>query len=172
MAMIFFFTAGQSLLEAKIRSLPPSAYPELPSGVVDELERRACQIPQIQRHKRSNVIQGEFIRPGQADWAVLCMTKQDTSLLVFENGSERQPMEIARNRNTFRSWEIRAVAESFMLNWVGTRKPLQHISHQGISSSTDSGDPNSGRFYDYAAETTVHYFDGEKWIKLGTLVVN
>src|ERR1700677_2421506 len=95
--MVLFFTAGRSLLEAKMRSLPPSAYPELPSAVVDELERRACQIPQIQRHKRSNVIQGEFIKPGQSDWAVLCTTKQDTVLLVFENGSERQPMEIAKH---------------------------------------------------------------------------
>jgi hypothetical protein len=170
--MILFFTAGQSLLEAKIRSLPPSAYPELPSDVVGELERRACQIPQIQRHKRSNVIQGEFIRPGQADWAVLCMTKQGTSLLVFENGSERRPMEIAKNRNTFRSWEIRAIDESLMLNWAGTRKPLQHMSHQGISSSTDSGDLNSGRLYDYAADETVLYFDAGTWMKLGTLIVN
>jgi hypothetical protein len=155
-----------------MRSLPPSASPKLPSAVVDELERRACQIPQIQRHKRSNVIQGEFIKPGQADWAVLCMTKQDTALLVFENGSERQPMEIAKNRNTFGSWEIRAVDESFMVNWGGTRKLVPHMSHQGILSSIDSGDLKSGRLYDYSSETTVLYLEGEKWIKLGTQFVN
>jgi hypothetical protein len=60
-------------------------------------------------------------------------------------------------RNTFGSWEIRAVDESFMVNWGGTRKLDPHMSHQGILSSIDSGDLKSGRLYDYSAEATVLY---------------
>ncbi len=82
-------------------------------------------------------------------------------------------MQIATNKNTvIRNWSIRAVDERFMGSWSWTRKPLPHVTHQGITSWIDSGDPDSARLYDYSGEETVFYFDGERWIKLGTLSVN
>lgn len=66
--------------EAQARSLPPAAFAELPKSIVAELEQRGCQIPQIQRHKRINVIQGDFVRSGEQDWAVLCRSRDETRL--------------------------------------------------------------------------------------------
>ncbi len=59
--------------ERRILRLPPTAFPALPRSVVRELQRRACTIPQVAGfNKRRNVIQGEFAKPDQKDWAVLC----------------------------------------------------------------------------------------------------
>ena len=74
--------------------LQPAAFPELPGNVILELNRRGCQIPQsLPSTKRSNVIQGQFTKPGQTDWAVLCSVDSVSSILVFRAGSDR-PGEI------------------------------------------------------------------------------
>jgi len=63
--------------EGRIVRLPPRAFPELPGNVVRELQRRSCTIPQTAFTKNPhNVIKGEFARPGQTDWAVLCSVKR------------------------------------------------------------------------------------------------
>src|SRR6266581_8509559 len=95
--------------DKKIVRLSPSAFPELPGNVVRELQRRGCTIPQEAFTKRRhNIIRGEFARPGQTDWAVLCSVNQTSrlssfwtdphyvsSILVFWSGSEKNPAEVA-----------------------------------------------------------------------------
>lgn len=95
--------------EKRIVRLPPTAFPELPGNVVRDLQRRGCSIPQEAFTKRRhNVIKGEFAKPGQTDWAVLCSVNQTpwvnslwtdahyvSSILVFWNGSEKNPAAIA-----------------------------------------------------------------------------
>jgi len=175
-AVILPLMAGLCQLHAGIRSLPPSAFPELPANVAGELDRRACRIPQIERHKRSNVIQGEFLKPGQTDWAILCMTKQATSLLVFGNGSEGSPMEIERNANgSAGRWSITPVHEQTLVEYLNGWKPSAprpNLDHQGISSGIGPLNPSSGRFSDAAAETTIHFFNGGRWTKLVNIIVN
>jgi hypothetical protein len=174
--MILCFTVGPSYARAKVRALPPSAFPELPNDVVGELEHRACQIPQIQRHKRSNVIQAELFKAGQTDWAVLCATKQATTLLVFANGAGQQPMEVERRGiGSAERWSIVMVNPQFMLDYARVwkpRRPLPELDHQGILSATGPRDPSSGRFSDSAAEDAVLYFDSGAWTKLVTVVIN
>jgi hypothetical protein len=81
--------------ERRIVRLSPTAFPELPRIVVRELQNRACAIPQVAGfHKRQNVIRGEFAKPGQTDWAVLCWVKGSLELYVFWNGSERNPVMV------------------------------------------------------------------------------
>ena len=176
-ALILALMASISQSQAKARSFPPSVFPELPNEVVAELDRRGCQIPQIARHKRSNVIQGEFLKPGQTDWAVLCMTKQETTLLVFANGAGQQPMEVERRngKGSADRWSITPVNKGIMLDLVRSWQPSRphpQFDHQGISSGIGPRDPTSGRFSDAAAETTTFYFDGGNWTKLLTLSVN
>jgi hypothetical protein len=82
--------------ERRIVWLPPTAFPELPRTVIHELQRRGCTIPQTAYSKKPhNVIRGEFAKPGQHDWAVLCSVKGVSTILVFWNGSEKNPAEIA-----------------------------------------------------------------------------
>jgi hypothetical protein len=82
--------------ERRIVRLPPTSFPELPHNVIRELERRGCSIPQTAfSQKPHNVIKGAFARPGQVDWAVLCSIKGVSTILVFWNGSEKNPAAIA-----------------------------------------------------------------------------
>jgi len=56
-----------------VTRLEPSAFPELPGNIRQELERRGCTIPQVWKDRKPhNVIRGEFTRNGQTDWAVFC----------------------------------------------------------------------------------------------------
>ena len=166
--------AGIFPLHAKAHSLPPSGFPELPSSVAGELDRRACRIPQKERRKRGNVIQGEFLKPGKMDWAILCTTKEATSLLVFEIGSEQAPTEIER-RGSAERWSIMPVNEQTLAEYLSAWKrsiARPKLDHQGISSGIGPRDPTSGRFSDAAAEGTIFYFDGKAWTKLVTVSVN
>src|ERR1022692_1819114 len=82
--------------ERRMVRLPPSAFPELPRNVVKELQRRGCSIPQEAFSKKlNNVIKGQFARPGELDWAVLCSIKGVSTILVFWNGSDKNPAAIA-----------------------------------------------------------------------------
>jgi len=104
------------------------------------------------------------------------MTKQITSLLVFENGSEQSPMEIETNANgSAGRWSITPVHEQTLVEYLSVWKPSAprpRLDHQGISSGIGPLDPSSSRFSDNAAETTIYFFDGEKWTKLVTIIVN
>jgi hypothetical protein len=92
--------------EQRILRLPPTAFPELPRNVVKELIRRGCTIPQEAFTKATipatasaktqrNIVRGAFAKPGQTDWAVLCSVKGISTILVFWNGSEKNPAELA-----------------------------------------------------------------------------
>ncbi|HEX4030637.1 MAG TPA: hypothetical protein VHX20_09765 [Terracidiphilus sp.] len=67
-----------------VRHLPVSSFPELPSAVRSELNRRGCLIPQTyEAQGPENVISASLERRGSADWAVLCSAHGTASLLVF-----------------------------------------------------------------------------------------
>ena len=82
--------------DREITRLAPSAFPQLPANLAQDLRRRGCSIPQpVFARQPQNVIKGQFARPGQVDWAVLCSVKGRSSILVFWNGSEIKPASIA-----------------------------------------------------------------------------
>lgn len=154
--------------ERKIVRLPPTAFPELPHRVVQELQRRGCTIPQTPYSKGPhNIIKGQFSKPGQTDWAVLCSVKGVSAILVFWNGSAKNPAELApmedriflqgisAEQSTF-SRGIGAAGKDFIVRhydaYGGPKPPL--IDHLGIEDS----------FIEKASE--VWYFFGGKWLKL------
>ncbi len=158
---------GQSWEDSIVR-LPPAAFRELPASLVHELERRGCTIPQeADAKKPHNVTQGEFAKPGQTDWAVLCSVKGVSTILVFWNGSEKNPAAIARTEDRVflqdlgggrfgYSRAIRPAGKEFIMGHYrayGGPKPPS-IDHQGIDDY----------FVGKASETW--YFHGGKWLKL------
>jgi len=62
---------------------------------IQELQRWQYTIPQAYVKKYKNVIKGEFARPEQTDWAVLCSVNGVSTILVFWNGSENNPDSLA-----------------------------------------------------------------------------
>jgi hypothetical protein len=156
------------LAERQIVRLPPAALPMLPGAVVRELQRRGCTIPQEALSKKpNNVVKGQFARRGQMDWAVLCSVNGASSILVFWNGSVRNPAELARSEDknylqglggdkTGFSRGISAVGKNFIARHhqaFGGPKPPP-IDHQGINDA----------FLEKAS--VVQYFFGGKWLQL------
>ena len=71
---------------APSRRLPPSAFAELPPGIVDNLTTRGCSIPQsFPDSTPHNVVRGGFGSRDQTDIAVLCL-RDTTSVIVFYRG--------------------------------------------------------------------------------------
>jgi hypothetical protein len=154
--------------EPRIVRLPPSAFPELPGNLVRELERRGCTVPQEAFTKQPhNVISGKFAKPGQTDWAVLCSVKRISTILVFWNGSERNPAEIARMEDRIFLQGITADRMAFSrgIAPAGPDFILRHyrayggpapppMDHQGIDDA----------FLEKASVTWYYY--GGKWLQL------
>jgi hypothetical protein len=73
--------------DLRTRRLPPSAFPQLPTRIRADLERRDCTIPQVWTNtKPGNIIHGHFRSRGQLDWAVLCSVKRVSTILVYWAG--------------------------------------------------------------------------------------
>jgi hypothetical protein len=154
-------------LDNRILWLAPTPFPMLPRGIVSELQRRGCSIPQAQSATPMNVIRGAFAMPGQTDWAVLCSVKGATAILVFWNGSGENPAEIARqddgsplNQSAIKEFELypRSISTS-----AGKEILLHHshsggpkpppLEHEGIQDGTEKG-------------SVIHYFYRGKWLQL------
>ena len=73
--------------------LRPAAFKGLPPEISYWLERRGYVIPQgnppmsYKIVEVGNAIQGQFIRPGQEDWAVYATNGAYTAVFIFYNGS-------------------------------------------------------------------------------------
>ena len=161
-------TAAFAQVPAKLVRLPPSAFPGLPANLVAELQHRGCRVPQTDyTSKPHNVIRGEFAKPGQTDWAVLCSVGGTSRILVFWNGSEKNPAAIAPlqdsiflqgagNGKLYFSRSISAVGKDFIMRhyrgYGGPKPPPLH--HQGIDDA----------FLEKASVTWYHY--GGRWLKL------
>ncbi len=163
-----FLALAANPCPAQVSRLRPSAFPELPNNITLDLQRRGCTIPQAAGIKaRHNVIKGEFAKPGQTDWAVLCSVNDASSILIFWNGSGTNPAQIEKQDDKYRlqsdadnkmvySRAIEPVGESFIMKHYaayGGEKPPP-IDHQGIDD----------QFVGKAS--VVWYFYRGKWIHL------
>lgn len=153
--------------DREITRLAPSAFPRLPENLAQDVRRRGCTIPQpFSARQPRNVIKGQFSRPGQVDWAVLCSVKGRSSILVIWNGSPTNPASIApasdeqfvqgigQGKFGF-SRAIAGVGRSYILAHAtaGGPKPPP-IDHQGIDDA----------FIEKAS--VVHYFHRGRWLGL------
>jgi hypothetical protein len=154
--------------DRQVTRLPPSAFTQVPTEIRRELKRRGCTIPQLSSGKKpQNVIKGEFIGKGRADWAVLCSLNGSSRILIFTNASGREPLEIASqaDANTLQSGGSTAIEYSRAIAPLGHEYIFMHyrtyggpeppaIDHQGISDS-------------FAGKASVvHYFYAGKWLEL------
>jgi hypothetical protein len=162
--------AGSCLAQSDgVVRLNPAGFPNLPRNLAAEVQRRGCTVPQVPMiDGLHNVIKGEFAKPGQTDWAVLCSVDRVSSILIFWNGVETNPAEIARQPDSYRiqSWtgndnmaysrNITPVGQASIMehyNAYGGEKPPS-MDHQGIDDA----------FVGKASE--VLYFYQGKWLHL------
>jgi hypothetical protein len=75
--------------------LAPSSFTQLPKNVLQELQRRNCTIPQVWNARQpGNVINGEFLKKGQKDWAALCSVRLKSSILILPAGSPQTAFKL------------------------------------------------------------------------------
>jgi hypothetical protein len=154
--------------DLQIVRLSPAAFPELPRNVLAELRRRGCTIPQVPMlDGRQNVIKGEFSKPGQTDWAVLCSVNRVSSILIFWNGSAVNPTEIEKGEDMdhLQGWGNDKIVYSRAIMPVGKKYIMDHysayggekpppIDHQGINDAF------------VGKASVVQYFYREEWLHL------
>jgi hypothetical protein len=154
--------------DLQVTRLAPSAFPELPTKIKRELERRGCTMPQVSAGKKPrNVIKGEFTGKGRTDWAVLCSKNHVSTILIFRNASEREPLELAPQSDAdhLQSGSGAAIEFSRVISAVGRDYILKHyraygglkppaIDHQGINDAF------------VRKASVVHYFHAGKWREL------
>jgi tetratricopeptide (TPR) repeat protein len=141
---------------SKVVRLLPKDFPELPTAIRHYLEARGCTIPQPSSYGRAlNVIRGAFFSAGQKNWAVLCSTSVESTILAFRSATDKHPDEIARAQDAS-SREIQPVDAKFIMShyraYGGPEPPP--IDHVGIDSS----------FLEKASIT--YYFYRGNWLQL------
>lgn len=152
----------------QVTRLAPSAFPELPANIRRELEHRGCTIPQVRADKKpQNVVEGEFTRKGQTDWAVLCSVNRVSTILVFHNASPRNPSELAREADSNKLQVVGAdvIAYSRSISRVGREYILSHYADYGGPKPPTIDHPGiNDAFLEKAS--VVHYFHAGRWLKL------
>jgi hypothetical protein len=140
--------------QRQIVRLPPADFKELPRNLIQELERRKCTIPQEAESKpRHNVIRGEFEKPGQIGWAVLCSVARPAEIARAEDRKFLQ--DLGGDVIGF-SRKISAVGKPYIMKQhrtFGGRKPPP-IDHQGIDDAF------------VGKASTTHYYYKKKWYRL------
>jgi hypothetical protein len=176
--VLLFFTVAASAqqltpeqwakADQQVRRLPPSGFPQLPAPVRTELERRGCTIPQVPMiDGPHNVIHGEFAKPGQTDWAVLCSIGQVSSILVFWNGSPANPAEIAKAKDVDRlqGWGGEKIVYSWMIQPIGSQQIMVYYNGFGGEKPPPMDHLGIDDVF-YGKASVVLYFYHGKWMHL------
>jgi hypothetical protein len=119
---------------ARVRRLSPHVFAELPAALKDELAKRQCTVPQTYISTRPhNVIQGEFAKKGQKDWAVVCSTGHMSSILVFFGGSDKDVFQFAAgsDKNYLQGIGGGKIGYSQLIGVVGEDYILEHYKRYG-----------------------------------------
>ena len=156
---------GKSV-EYRIRLLPISSFPDLPAAVARELSRRGCMIPQSFEAKQpENVIHGAFRAAGSSDWAVLCSSRETTTLYVFFDGDSGPPMALRSQPDSAwlgaepgsavsgSAWGISVRSAAELRATPALRRRIT-MDHDAIDDAR------------LERSQVIHYFDGSRWVNL------
>lgn len=80
-----------------LRLLQPDKFGGLGAALQADLAKRNCRVPIFTKWDgKHNVIRGSFRRPGSRDIAVLCLSGDDMSVIVYNDGSTNIVEEIRK----------------------------------------------------------------------------
>jgi hypothetical protein len=158
--------AGGPAQSYSIRLLPPASFPWIPLDIRTALESRDCLIPQTyQAHSPENVIQGSFRQRGSSDWAILCSHSGSSTLLIFFDGSKKNPAEIITRQNE----DMTAVHDlTGVLGFAWGIDPARPLEIKAHSGNKPSGPFDHDGVEDAFLEkgSIIHYFKDGKWLVL------
>jgi hypothetical protein len=137
------------------RYLEPRQLRTLPAVIKTDLEKRGCKIPLFTKwDARHNMIQGQFLKPGQRDWAVLCLYQEKSSILIYP-GSAIVDVQMVRSE-VHDPYRIIHTVTAFVLQKRAIRDKLTEslppFDHDGIEDGPIQ-----------KAALVLYYRDGE-WV--------
>ncbi len=140
----------------EFRYLEPKQVRELPAVIKADLEKRGCKIPRFTKwDARHNVIQGQFLKSGQRDWAVLCRQQDKSSILLYPSGATAEVQSVRSEDHD--PYRIIHTASAFVLQKRAIRdNPAEsppQFDHDGIEDGPIQ-----------KAAIVLYYRDGE-WIE-------
>ena len=157
-----------------IHHLPVSSFPDLPTGIVELLNRRGCTIPQTyEAHHPENVVHASLQRAGSSDWAVLCSAQGSVSLLVFFNGAngheQAQPFVLATSLETARL-QSHDPGGVLGFNWgIDSASPQQvHEAQSGMKHRPAQVDHDALADSTLEHGTIYHFYSKSNWFVLET----
>ncbi len=143
----------------RTRRLPPSAFPQLPAGIIKQLEARGCTVAQVEDEAGPhNFIRGQFARKGQTDWAVLCSKDGQSFIFVFwgKPTACSSELALAKDAEIDYSRKIDAVSRKRILEYYkafgGPAPPS--LDHEGIEDAT------------IGKGSIIYYCQQGNWLKL------
>jgi hypothetical protein len=159
---------GGGVLHYRIRLLPLASFPALPVGVVAQLSRRECMIPQtFEAQQPENVVHGAFRAAGSRDWAALCSASGSTTLYVFFAGEFDAPVA------------LRSQLDS---EWLGAEPGSSVYGSAWGIASLPASELRASPYLHHAAtldhdaiddarlerSEIIHYFQAGKWLNLNS----
>jgi hypothetical protein len=165
--LVLLLASASSAPDSIVR-LKPSDFPALPANIVRDLNRRGCTIPQSPiRSSRHNVISGQFAKPGQTDWAVLCSKNSVSSILLYWGGSEVSPASInaSEDKYTLQSDETGKLIYSRAITTVGKPYILEHYKRYGGPKPPPIDHDGIDDAFLWKASVVSYLYAG-KWLRL------
>jgi hypothetical protein len=160
--------AGGRSLAYVIRHLPPSSFPDLPAGIVQQLTQRGCLIPQTyEAQKPENVIHASLERAGSSDWAVLCSAHGTVSLLVFFANAPERPSTLASTQELERL-QPHGAGTTLGFNWgIDAASPQTvHQAQAGLQRRPPAPDHDALADSVVDGHTAYHLFTKGHWTLL------
>lgn len=119
----------------EVRYLDPAQLRELPEVIRTDMGKLGCRVPKfLTWDARHNAIQGQFFKPGQTDWAVLCQVGDKTGILLYPGGVATD-LPMLRSEPTDPARTIHVVS-AFVLQKRAVRdrpdEPPPPFDHDGI----------------------------------------
>lgn len=150
---------GYLMCHYRIRLLPLSSFPQLPTVVANDLEARGCMIPQTyEASGPENVITGSLEKAGSDDWAALCSVRGITTLYVFFQSDLSHPTALRRQPDN---------------QWLGVEPTFAFGSAWGIfavsaRSMPRKDDMDHDGIEDAFVErsSVIHYYTHGRWTTL------
>lgn len=146
----------------RIRALPLASFPEMPAVMHAQMETRHCMIPQsYEAHRPENLVHGSFYALDKTDWAALCLSEGDVSLLIYRSGAA-ELVELMRVRLEDTVGTTGKPREPFGFYLAIDAVPPRRV-RQFVRSNPSTLDSIEVSIVD--GNSVIHQWNGEAWIQ-------
>lgn len=157
-----------------LRYLEPNYFADkgAPAWVIAELKARGCRIPQASYFDPAphNIIRGEFVAPGQLDWAALCSRNKQSSIMLISKHSRGCSSEVNLADDSIYVQQVAAHQHGFsrIISAATKEDVVRYIKREGSKSPLSPGQIDHAGIVDQFMDkaSLVLYCHGGRWLEL------